>query len=311
MNLVSLTPDANGQLMMNDFTSGHITTEESTPIVRDLASVLAGDGIEIYPGVSYRHVMIWREGSGAMRLTPPHDITGKPVASYQPQGEGAARIRNLTDRAAEILRDHPVNRARRDHSKTEATSVWFWGQGKRPQVPLLRERFGVEGSVISAVDLVNGLGRLAGLAVVKVPGATGFLDTDYAAKARYGLASLQERDFLLLHIEAPDEAGHMGRADLKVEAIERIDELVIGNLLAGLPQFGDFRILLMPDHPTPCQLKTHSSEAVPFAIASNTALAQSGVPRRYTEADATRNEIIVKQGYRLIEALFERGFQPG
>src|SRR5216683_1426216 len=167
MNLVSLT-DGGGQLVMNDFTSGHITTEESTPIVRDLASVLAGDGIEIYPGVSYRHVMIWREGSSAMRLTPPHDITGKPVMSYLPQGEGADRIRKLTDRAAEILRDHPVNRARRGQSKTEATSVWFWGQGKRPQVPTLHDRFGVEGSVISAVDLVNGLGRLAGLAVIKV-----------------------------------------------------------------------------------------------------------------------------------------------
>ena len=146
-----------------------------------------------------------------------------------------------------------MNQARRAAGKAEASSIWFWGQGTRPAVPTLKERFGVDGSVISAVDLVNGLGRLAGLEVIKVPGATGFLDTDYAAKGRYGLESLKSRDFLLLHIEAPDEAGHMGRADLKKEAIERIDELIIGPMLPGLGALGDFAILLMPDHATPSQ----------------------------------------------------------
>ena len=234
MNLVSLKPGADGALLMDDFTSGHITSEEAAAIVADLRSQLAGDGIEFHNGVSYRHLMVWRGGPTTTHLTPPHDITGKPAGPHLPQGEGAERLRAIMDRATAILREHPVNRARIAAGKPAATSVWFWGQGRRPAVPTLKERFGVEGSVISAVDLVNGLGRLAGLERITVPGATGFLDTDYAAKARYGLESLAHRDFLLLHIEAPDEAGHMGRADLKREAIERIDELIIGPLLARL-----------------------------------------------------------------------------
>jgi 2,3-bisphosphoglycerate-independent phosphoglycerate mutase len=210
-------------------------------------------------------------------------------------------------RAADLLKRHPVNEARRSRGQPEANCVWFWGQGKRPAVPTLVQRFGVTGSVISAVDLVNGLGRLAGLEVITVPGATGFLDTDYAAKARYGLEALRQRDFLLLHIEAPDEAGHMGRADLKKEAIERIDELVIGPMLARLPELGDFRMLLMPDHPTPCELKTHSNEAVPFAIVTRDGLAnEGGVPRRYTEANAAKTAVVVREGYRLIDSLFAK-----
>ncbi len=319
MNLVAVGPGEGGVATMRDFTAGHISSEEAAAIVKDLAANLAGGGIEFFNGVSYRHIMIWRDGVTATRLTPPHDITGKPIEPYLPAGEGGERMRGLIDRAAPILRDHPVNRARREAGKPEASSVWFWGQGTRPAVPTLRDRFGVDGAVISAVDLVNGLGRLAGLQRINVPGATGFLDTDYAAKARYGLDSLKSRDFLLLHIEAPDEAGHMGRADLKTEAIERIDELIIGPMVQGLAALGDFTILLMPDHPTPCKLKTHSNEAVPFAILTSRAggdraggSASSDAPtrRRYTEADAARTGIVVHEGYRLIESLFGRRELP-
>jgi 2,3-bisphosphoglycerate-independent phosphoglycerate mutase len=307
MNLVAIGPGDAGVSVMRDFTAGHITTEEAAKIVKDISRELSDYGIEFHPGVSYRHLMIWREGIATTKLTPPHDITGKPVAPYLPNGDGAERLRDLMTRAAEILRGHRVNRARHDAGKPEATSVWFWGQGMRPAVPKLKERFGVEGSVISAVDLVNGLGRLAGLERIKVPGATGFLDTDYAAKARYGLDSLKSRDFLLLHIEAPDEAGHMGRADLKVEAIERIDELIIGPMLDGLRAMGGFALLLMPDHPTPCKIKTHSNDPVPFAILASKSVgrSQSGA-RRYTEADAAKSGVMLRQGYRLIESLFGR-----
>jgi 2,3-bisphosphoglycerate-independent phosphoglycerate mutase len=306
MNLVALGPGSDGALSMRDFTAGHISSEEAAAIIKDIAARLSGGGIEFFNGVSYRHLMIWRDGIASTRLTPPHDITGKAVEPHLPAGEGAERLRGLMAQAADILRDHPVNRARRAAGKPEANSVWFWGQGMRPAVPTLEERFGVTGSVISAVDLVNGLGHLAGLERIKVPGATGFLDTDYAAKARYGLDSLNKRDFLLLHIEAPDEAGHMGRADLKVEAIERIDELIIGPMLDGLESLGAFAILLMPDHPTPCKLKTHSNEPVPFAILNNAEMSGSrhDVPRRYTEADAGRTGVLVRDGYRLIESLF-------
>ncbi len=301
MNLVSLKPGPAGAVM-DDFTAGHISSEEAARIVADLSHELGGGDIEFHNGVSYRHLMVWKHGTTATRLTPPHDITGKPVASHMPEGEGAERLRAMMERAAGILRDHPVNRARIEVGKPAATSIWFWGQGRRPAVPTLEARFGIRGSVISAVDLVNGLGRLAGLKVITVPGATGFLDTDYAAKARYGLESLRERDFLLLHIEAPDEAGHMGRADLKREAIERIDELIVGPLMRELPKLGDFRILLMPDHATPCQLKTHSNEPVPFVI-FRSAGAGAGVARRYTERDASETGTVIGDGYRLIESL--------
>jgi 2,3-bisphosphoglycerate-independent phosphoglycerate mutase len=226
-----------------------------------------------------------------------------------PEGEGADRLLALMNKSQQILHDHPVNKARRAHGKTEATSAWFWGQGTRPAVPTLKERFGLEGSVISAVDLVNGVGRLAGLEVITVPGATGFLDTDYAAKGRYGLKSLEHKDFLLLHIEAPDEAGHMGRADLKKEAIERIDEAILGPMLEGLTKMGEFRLLLQPDHATPSQLKTHSSEPVPFAIISNRSFASGGggKSRRYTEADAKAADNVLTDGYRLIDTLFGSG----
>jgi 2,3-bisphosphoglycerate-independent phosphoglycerate mutase len=287
---------------MDDFTAGHITSEEAASIVADLGAQLSGDGIEFHNGVSYRHLMIWHGGPLGTRLTPPHDITGKPVATHLPQGKGADRLRTIMEAASAILEDHPVNRARVASGKPAASSVWFWGQGRRPAVPTLTERFGIGGSVISAVDLVNGLGRLAGLERITVPGATGFLDTDYAAKARYGLESLRNRDFLLLHIEAPDEAGHMGRADLKREAIERIDELIVGPLLRELPALGDFRILLMPDHATPCKLKTHSNDPVPFAILGSAEESRAGA-RRYTETDAAQTGITVKDGYRLIGSL--------
>ena len=309
MNLVALKPAPDGATVMDDFTTGHISSEESARIVGDLKAALSGDGIELFNGVSYRHLMVWRNGPTTTRLTPPHDITGKPIDPDLPRGEGAERLRHLMARATDVLRDHPVNRERRAANKAEATCVWFWGQGTRPAVPTLEERFGVRGSVISAVDLVRGLGRLAGLEVIQVPGATGFLDTDYGAKARYGLAALEARDFLLLHVEAPDEAGHMGRADLKVEAIEKIDQLVLGPMLEGLKRLGEYRLLLMPDHPTPCKIKTHSNEPVPFAMVTNRAMDRaSSAARRYTEADAARTKVVVEQGYRLIEALLGQGF---
>lgn len=309
MNLVTISDEA-GQPIMADFTSGHITSDEGAAIVASLQAALSRDRIEFFNGVSYRHLMVWREGIGGTRLTPPHDITGKPIAAHLPAGEGAEKLNKLMRDAAEILQGHPVNQARREAGKSAATSVWFWGQGKRPAVPTLKDRFKVSGSVISAVDLVNGLGRLAGLEVITVPGATGFLDTDYAAKGRYGIEALKRSDFLLLHIEAPDEAGHMGRADLKTEAIERIDELILGPMLAQLPSLGEYALLLMPDHATPSKLKTHSNEPVPFAMLNSRSAGGGTSARRYTEAEASRTGVTVKRGHQLIEALFDRELPP-
>jgi 2,3-bisphosphoglycerate-independent phosphoglycerate mutase len=305
MNLVTIGPGNDGSRIMRDFTAGHVSTEEAAHIVKDLAAELGGGGIEFYPGVSYRHVMIWRNGMAAMRLTPPHDITDKPILKYLPAGDGADVLTSLMRRAEPLLAEHPVNRARRAIGKAEANAIWFWGQGRKPAVPTLKQRFGVAGAVISAVDLANGLGRLAGLEVVTVPGATGYLDTDYAAKGRYGLDCLTRRDFLLVHVEAPDEAGHMGRPDLKREAIERIDELVLGPILNGLVQMGDFALLLMPDHATPCALKTHSADLVPFALYISSQTAASS-KRRYTEQAAADTGLVIREGHRLIKALFQQ-----
>ena len=307
MNLVSLQPGADGVPVMHDFTSGHISSNEAADIVADLRRELASDDCEFFNGVSYRHLMVWRNGPSHTQLTPPHDITGKPVSPYLPAGEGAEHLNAMMRRSAEILAGHPISRKRQTEGRTAPNSVWFWGQGKRPAVPTLKERFGVDGSVISAVDLVNGLGRLAALNVIKVPGATGFLDTDYGAKARYGLDSLKARDFLLLHIEAPDEAAHMGRPDLKVEALERIDSQILGPLLRELPSLGDFRLLLMPDHATPSKLKTHSNEPVPFAIVESSDFVEKprgAAVRRYTEAEAARTNLLIRAGHHLIEVLF-------
>jgi 2,3-bisphosphoglycerate-independent phosphoglycerate mutase len=305
MNLVTLQRDPSNAIIMEDFAAGHITNQEAAQLVADLSRELGNDNIEFYKGVSYRHLMVWRDGVTGTHLTPPHDLTGKSIAGHLPSGPGADHLDSLAQRAAEILSNHPVNRVRIEAGKPPATNIWFWGQGKRPAVPTLESRFGVHGSVISAVDLVNGLGRLAGLDVITVPGATGYLDTDYAAKGRYGLDSLKHRDFLLLHIEAPDEAGHMGRPDLKAEAIERIDELILGPMLRELPKLGDFRLLLMPDHATPSRLKTHSNEPVPFAMLTDESIRnQSSPARRYTEVDAKAADLVIANGYRLIDSLF-------
>ncbi len=309
MNLVSITAGAGGSRIMNDFTAGHISSGEAARIIQDLRPELESGGIELYNGVSYRHLMVWRGGVREMVLTPPHDISGRDIAPHLPSGNGSDRLRDLMARAEEILAKHPVNFTRRSDSKPEASSIWFWGQGTRPAVPTLKDRFGAEGAVISAVDLVNGIGRLAGLKPITVPGATGFLDTDYGAKGRYGLQALEDSDFLLLHIEAPDEAGHMGRADLKKQAIERIDEMIVGPMVAGLAKRGAFTILLQPDHATPSKIKTHSPEPVPFALMTSREYAEraNAPARRYTEHDGAATGVAVDDGYRLIESLFGKG----
>jgi 2,3-bisphosphoglycerate-independent phosphoglycerate mutase len=305
-NLVTIEPASDGETM-RDFTAGHISTEEAGRLIADLGTTLGGDGVEFHAGVSYRHLVVWRGGVDAMETTPPHDITDQRIADHLPSGRGGDRLRDLMERSREVLHDHPVNVERRARGEREATQIWLWGQGRRPELPTLQERFGMRGVVIAAVDLVNGLGVLAGLERVQVPGATGYLDTDYGAKAEYGLRALADRDFLFLHVEAPDEAGHMGNAAEKVKAIEAIDALVVGRMLDGLPQYGEWRMLVMPDHATPCALKTHSEDPVPFTVFSSIDLSKTkGPSRRYTEADARDHGIFITSGHTILERLLRR-----
>ena len=306
-NLVTLGTGTNGEETMVDFSSGHITSEEAAELIRAVNAELGSEDISFYPGVSYRHLMVWHGGKEKMQTTPPHDITDQATHGHLPAGDGSERLLDLMRRSRTILAEHPVNKKRQQAGKKPASSIWLWGQGRRPAVPTIKERFGCEGAVISAVDLVRGIGVLAGLEVILVPGATGFLDTNYLGKAEYGLASLRKKDFLFLHVEATDEAGHMGAPDKKVQALEDFDQKVVGTILNGLQEFPEWRVLLMPDHATPCAIKTHSDDPVPFAILSSDDM-KRGVqkPVRYNETSAKGTGLVVPEACQILER-FVRG----
>jgi 2,3-bisphosphoglycerate-independent phosphoglycerate mutase len=293
-----------GDTFMEDFTSGHITTEEAAELIRDIGQKLGGNGIEFFPGVSYRHLMVWRDGKEKMETTPPHDITDQKVAGHMPKGEGFEALLSLMEASRPILAAHPVNKKRQAEGRRPATTIWLWGQGRAPALPSLAERFGIKGGVISAVDIINGLGVYAGLERIHVPGITGFLDTNYRGKGEYGVASLEKNDFVFIHVEAIDEAGHMGDVEKKIQALEDFDEKVVGTVLQRMAPRKDWRVLLMPDHPTSIALKTHVAEPVPFALYSAAAPRQNGAVG-YNEKDAAATGIVAKQAYRLIESLIE------
>ena len=290
--------------VMEDFTSGHITTEEAGTIIRDLAGTLSGDGIEFFAGVSYRHLMVWRDGKEKMETTPPHDITDQKISGFMPKGDGANRLLDLMERSQAILADHPVNETRHAQGQRRATSIWLWGQGRAPALPPLTKRFGIKGGVISAVDIIHGLGVYAGLQRIDVPGITGFLDTNYRGKGEYGVKSLENNDFVFIHVEATDEAGHMGDVEKKIQALEDFDEKVVGTVLKGMAHRKDWRVLLMPDHPTAIALKTHVSDPVPFVLYSPQEPRNNGSVG-YNEKDAAKTGVVAKQAFKLMEALIE------
>ncbi len=289
---------------MEDFTAGHIGTEEAAEIIQAIGDVLGGDGIEFFPGVSYRHLMVWRNGQEKMETTPPHDITDRKVAAYLPRGDGADRLLKLMRASESVLANHPVNKRRKEQGRRQATTIWLWGQGKAPALPTLTERFGIKGGVISAVDIINGLGAYAGLERIQVPGITGFLDTNYRGKGEYGVKSLERNDFVFIHVEAIDEAGHMGDVEKKIQALEDFDEKVVGTVLTGMARRKDWRLLLMPDHPTAIALKTHVAEPVPFVLYSPEEPRHNGA-LGYNEKDAAKTGIVARKAHRLINALIE------
>ena len=297
-----------GEEVLADFSAGHIGSAEAARLIADLAARHGADDMQFHAGAAYRHLLVWRGGIADVCTTPPHDIAGKRIAGHLPTGDGCERLSTLMEDSRALFREHPVNAERRARGEREATQIWLWGPGRRPEVPSLKERFGLEGAVVAGVDLVKGLGTLAGLRCIAVPGATGYLDTDYGAKASHGLEALADPcDFLLLHVEAPDEAGHMGNVQEKIKAIEAIDEKIIGPLIDGLCRFGDWRLMVLADHVTPCVLKTHSDEAVPFTVFASSDLSKrKGPPRRYTEVDAQAHGIFIPEGHTLLERFLRR-----
>ncbi|MEQ9619987.1 MAG: cofactor-independent phosphoglycerate mutase [Deltaproteobacteria bacterium] len=301
-NLVTLAP-GNGSHVMEDYSAGHISTEEAREIILDLKKELEEDGLTFHPGVSYRHLLVWTGGNRDIHTTPPHDISGKEIGPYVPTGEGTDMLNRLIERSREILPDHPVNKKRIEEGKNPATSIWLWGEGVAPDMPSFKELYGLTGSVISAVDLVKGIGHYAKLKVIDVPGATGYLDTNYEGKVEYALNSLDEVDLTMIHIESTDETGHMGKAELKIQAIEDFDGRVVGPVLEGIKRFGDYKILVMSDHPTPIDLRTHVNEPVPFAIYSSEDESVKNDRFVYTEKSAAESDIYIHDGWKLLGML--------
>lgn len=260
-NLVSVE---DGRLV--DYSAGHISTEEARQLIEAVDYELGGEGLHFHAGVSYRHLLVIKGEFAETLCTPPHDVVGSPVEEVEPRGTGSEELRRLIRQSRELLEAHPVNLLRRKEGRRCADSIWPWGQGKTPAMPGLGDRFGLRGAVITAVDLVKGLGILAGLVPLEVPGATGYLDTDYAAKGSCAVRALQHFDLVYVHVEAPDEAGHEGLVEEKVRAIENIDRHVVGPLLEAAGSVDGLRILVVPDHPTPLKVRTHTAGAVPFAL---------------------------------------------
>ncbi|MGB2822545.1 MAG: cofactor-independent phosphoglycerate mutase [Phycisphaerae bacterium] len=284
---------------MEDYSAGHISTREAQSLIDELNRTLATDEVRFYCGVSYRHLMTLL-GACDVRTVPPHDILSKPAASYLPTGAGSDRLRVLMERSQLLLAEHEINAIRRDLGDNPATSIWLWGEGKMPTLPAFAERFGVRGKVITAVDLVAGIAALIGWERIEVEGATGFVDTNYAGKGSAAVAALDEADLVCVHVEAPDEAGHHADAGGKVSAIESIDRHVVAPVLDRLRAEGDeWRILVLPDHPTPCTVRTHTRDAVPFAMAGSRIKAV--VPGEFTEAAAAESDLHIRRGCDLME----------
>ncbi len=305
-NLVTLSEDgAYEEKTMIDHSSDEITTEEAKQLISAVNDAFANEKFSFYPGVSYRHIMVWDKGPFDFTLTPPHDILERKISDYLPKGEGSEFIFEMMKKSYDILSNHPVNIDRARRGLKKANSIWIWGEGKKPLLSDFKEKFGKKGAVISAVDLIKGIGMCAGLDVIEVEGATGNVDTNFDGKAQACLDALKSgADYVYVHMEAPDECGHRHEVGNKVKSIELIDEKVVGFLKERLKDEGiDYRMLILPDHPTPLCLRTHTRDAVPFVIYDSTvATCDSGLS--YTEENAKKSEILIEEGHKLIEEFF-------
>lgn len=298
-NLVTL----NGTTM-EDFTAGHISNDDAHELIALLNDRLGSDALRFHPGVSYRHLATLKASHPQLgeflnlKCTPPHDIIGRAYDSYLPQGAGHDPIHNIIRESQRVLRDASTNARRRAAGELPATSVWLWGQGQAPKLETYASRFGMKGAVISAVDLVNGIGRIAGLEVIRVPGATGYLDTNYEGKVAAALDAFDRVDFVYLHVEAPDEASHEGSLEKKLKAIEDFDARVVGPCLDFAVKHGDCRVLVAPDHITSIDSRTHAPGPVPFALYGPGV--EPDARTAYSEADAAEAGVLFPRGHELV-----------
>ncbi len=312
-NLVTLSGSGDYEhRIMADYSSDEITTAESTILIKQINKIFGGKGIRFYPGISYRHCMVWNGAEAGFVLTPPHDILNKEIGPYLPSGPNSGRLKDMMLKSVDILSDHPVNKARIRNDLKPANSVWFWGEGKKPSLPGFFSKYGLKGSVISAVDLIKGIGVCAGLRPVAVEGATGNIQTNFEGKAMAAIHELESgQDFVYIHIEAPDECGHRYEISNKVKSIELIDKLVLGAILKELSKreqaqgFEDYSILVLPDHATPLKLRTHTYDPVPFVIYTKSAITPSGIGQ-YDEASAASSKLIISEGHNLMDLFLNR-----
>ncbi|MFC1571338.1 cofactor-independent phosphoglycerate mutase [Candidatus Margulisiibacteriota bacterium] len=279
---------------MKDFTAGHIETAKARKVIKALNRNLGTKNIRFHTGLSYRHLLVISSDLGSrisdLATTPPHDITGKPIAKYLPKSDILLQLMN----ESEVLL-HEMG--------TKATMIWPWSQGKAPNMPTFRKKYGLKGAVITAVHLLKGLGKILGFEIINVPGATGYLDTNYKGKANYALRALKKNDIVFVHVEAPDEAGHEGDVKKKIRAIEDFDKLVVGTVLRGIRVTGytDIRIAVLPDHPTPIKVMTHTRDAVPFVIYQSSVVSRQLLVKGYNEREIGKAKLRVKHGHELLE----------
>ncbi len=293
-NLITIADDR-----IADHSAGHISTAEATTLINELNERLGNRQIRFYPGVSYRHLLVIRGIDFDVQTYPPHDHIGTPKNKLLPRGKNAELLIDLMARSHQIFINHEINRVRADLGENQASSIWLWGQGKKTHMDSFAARFGLKGAAITAVDLARGLSKLVGFELIEVPGATGYVDTNYRGKGAAAVEALQTRDLVFVHIEAPDEASHAGNALLKKEAIEQIDAHIVGPVLKALDKYDSWRILVVPDHPTPVSSCAHSAEPVPFAMAGSGV--EGLLKARFTEQNAAESGLVINNGWELME----------
>lgn len=307
-NLVTLSDEARYEdKTLVDYCAGDIHTADADVLIRAVQDAFGGGEFDFYTGTAYRHCLVWHAGQTALgTVTPPHDITGRVIGPYLMQDPAAAKLLDMMEKSYALLREHPVNRERAARGLHPANAIWLWGQGSRPHLQNFEERFGVKGAMVSAVDLLKGIGRLSGMTVCDVPGTTGYIDTHYEGKRDAALRELRAGcDVAYIHVEAPDECGHRGEAENKVRAIEDIDRRILAPLLEDMRAFGEFSLLIMPDHPTPLALRTHTSDPIPYLLYRSGQEKDSGAAS-FTEREAAGTGVFVERADSLMGRLLGR-----
>ena len=306
-NLVTLSDEADyADKTILDYCADDISTAEAREIVKTLAEHFNNDEFQLYSGVSYRHCLIWNNGTTDVgTLTPPHDITGKPIKDYIPSHPNAKKLYDMMVESYDVLKDHPVNKAREARGLRPANSMWLWGEGTRKALMPFEEKYGLKGSIISAVDLLKGIGKFSGMNVVNVEGATGYIDTNFEGKASAAIREFKNgQDFVYIHVEAPDECGHRHEIENKKRSLELIDEKILGPVLNALEEYDDYKVLIMPDHATPLKLRTHTNDPIPFLMYHK----KGEVKGRdeFTEQTCKETGVYIEDGHNILSIFLAR-----